>query len=176
LLESEGLSRDPFLAISIDQAASILQFPVYRKIDIKIAPYLLRIPLKFIKSLIKLFPTADDLRMLQIDSDDPVDASENEEMPPETLDAENPRNMFCQEFLFNPFQATLHVRRKDRGWASEFNAVSFQFKGIHIYDFHGTKGQLTTYVKSHLTRSLWRSIPAMVLSKLRKPKSAPPLT
>jgi len=170
LLEPEATSREPFFAISIDRASAILQIPVYRKMEIKIAPYVLRIPLKFIKSLVKLFPSAEDLRMLQIDSDDPEDDTP-EDMPPETLDAENPRNMFFQEFFFCPFQATLHVRRKDRGFAAEFNALSVQFKGIHIYDLHGTRQQLTKFVKTQFKKALWKSIPAMVLSKLRKQKT-----
>jgi hypothetical protein len=164
LLECQS-SHDDFCVVSLDRAPEMMKRPVYRKIEFHIAPCVIRIPLKFIKSLIKLFPTAGDLKMLVIDPDEQID--EEPEVIGEAPETDT-NCIFCQEFLFSPFQAVLNLRRKEKGVFSEINDLTFQYKGIHIYDFHGTREQLTTYVKTHLKRGLLKALPVMLLRKKRR--------
>jgi hypothetical protein len=118
-----------------------------------------------------LFPTAGDLKMLNIDPDEQID--EELEVIGEAPETDTDC-IFCQEFLFSPFQAVLNLRRKEKGVFSELNDLAFQDKGIHIYDFHGTRGQLTTYIKTNLKRGLLKALPVMLLRKKRRAKPGEP--
>jgi hypothetical protein len=158
-------SPGAFLVALVDRVAAIIKQPVYRKIECALAPFQIRIPLKFIQSLTKLFPTARDLRMLNIDTDEQLD--EEGEVLGDTETEDEAKCIFCQEFVFRPFHAVLNLRRKEKGVFSEFNDLAFQYKGIHVYNFHGTQGQLTSYAKRNLKLSLLKALPAMLLRKKR---------
>jgi hypothetical protein len=126
------------VAISLDRPQTTMKCPVYRKIELTVAPDILNLPLKFIKSLIKLFPTADDLRILTLDTDDTGEDIQGDDVLAEKVDTEShEQNIFCQEFIFNQFDAQLSLRRKEKGLLAEFNNLALHYKGIHVYDVSG---------------------------------------
>jgi hypothetical protein len=161
----------PWLHVSMERAPRMMKSPVYKTIEFDVQPFVLRIPLKFVKSLIKIFPSADDLRIFNLEVDEGLDEMKLDELAVKA-DQKNPKeNFFCEEFVFKPFQAELNLRRKEKGVFSEFCNLPFNYKGIREYDLYGTRDNLKSFLKKHLKRTALKALPSMLFKRKRKLKT-----
>lgn len=168
MLESCGSEKEPFLNVQVVRAATMMKCPVYKAITISLSNFIIRIHLKSMKTLIKLFPTAEDLQLLDLDAEENMDEEpveiEDQKDDPETL-------MFCQEFVFKPFYAELSVKRKSRGVFKEFCGLPFKYKGITFCDLYGSKKRLTRFMKRHIKVTAIKAIPSMIVGSRKRLRS-----
>ncbi|EAY16573.1 hypothetical protein TVAG_434100 [Trichomonas vaginalis G3] len=168
-------SEQIFVDLRMKRAKRIMKRAVFERIKCKIAPFSASLSMPFIKNLIAIFPSADDLRALDIDQDD-IEESPNEAnqiseggIPsPAIDDSVTEGAFFCREFILHPISANLNFRRKETGSFKEFLDRSFTYQGLHMYDIFGTKRQLTGYIKKNLKWTLIKALPGFILSKGKK--------
>jgi len=166
-------TEQPILSFFAKKASNVMKCPVYEKIDIKLSPFILSISMPFIKHLISVFPSAEDLRALDLDTDDAFESPDNVSSYENINDSiqQNPTDIdkavFCQEFIFHPFRSELNFRRKDQGVFSEFIGKPFEYKGLHFYDIYGSRKQITTYMKKNLKWTAIKALPSFLLGKSR---------
>lgn len=165
-------SEQMLVDLRMKRAKRIMKRPVFERIKCKIAPFSAAISMPFIKNLIAIFPSADELRALDIDQDD-IDENQDSSMqdgipPPNIEAAESEGAFFCREFILHQFSANLNFRRKETGTFKEFLDRSFTYQGLHMYDIFGTKNQLMAYIKKNLKWTLIKALPGFILSKGKK--------
>ncbi|KAH0794891.1 hypothetical protein GPJ56_001168 [Histomonas meleagridis] len=168
ILEKSQKTTNPFLKVCIQQAPRIMKAPVFEKVEFVFSPFILRLSLVFIKDLIKVFPSNDDLKLLLYFEDNEDEAPPSEEISLKQPEVVVGDSYFFREFAFVPFSALISVKRKNHGMFSEFRDRPFDYKGIHLYDTFGTPDRLSNFVKKHL---IWAIIKAIPHALLRKKKS-----
>jgi hypothetical protein len=165
----ERWSKDPIMDMSFERAPTSMKYPVYSKIELTFAPTILSLPLKFISSLIKLFPTANDLRILTLDPDDPGEEVQGEDvMGYKDRDEDDEQKIFCQEFIFNAFEAEFNLRRKEKGLWSELTNLNLGYKGVQVRDIFGTPERLKAFAKRQFRSALRQTAARMLFRKKRR--------
>lgn len=161
-------TKTPLFKMYIDKTSTIMKCPVIKILEVQVSTFNLRIPIPFIKQLIKIFPSAESFKVFDLDSmaddDDTPSIIENK-----IDDSEASNAMFCQEFIFHQFCSSLSIRRKEQGGAfSDFLDRPFQYQGLHFFDVFGTQDQLLTFVKKNLKWTVLKTFTKLVFSKKTK--------
>lgn len=182
LFESTNSSETPFLNLCFVQTRRIMKCPVFEKIDIKLSPFVIRVAIPLIKKLIRIFPAFESLEMFTFD-DVPTEITDEEisQNLNETFEI-NENNgiqinddatvIFIKEFILDPFNAELNIRRKTKGAFKEFLQRPFNYRGLHFFDLFGSHTQITAFVRKNIKWAAIRAIPSLVFKKTKKERDS----
>ena len=176
----KSTTEHELIEIKIKRAKHIMKRPVIERIEGKVSSFILAISIPFIKTLIAIFPSAKDLKALDIDNDEdeqnaklatnapPDDLSESSISDADQINGDGEGVFFCRELIVHPCAAEFSLRRKDQGAFSEFIDRPFNYPGLHMYDIFGTKNQLISFLKKNLKWTVIKALPNFLLGKGKK--------
>ncbi|OHS99616.1 hypothetical protein TRFO_33877 [Tritrichomonas foetus] len=191
MFETSPTNENPIIKFEMNKTRKLMKCPVFEKIEFLIEPFTLRVPIPLIKKLLKIFPTAESLKMFTLEDEDldiennngennieNIEAFSEEEITrnlKETLEIgendfknRNENSIFIQEFIISPFIAELNIRRKSKGAFREFLERPFNYKGLHFYDVVGTQEKLTFLVKKNLKWTAIKALPSLMFRKRKR--------
>lgn len=170
--------KEPLLALSVNKIEKTGKIPVFAKMELRILPFIIRIPMRLKNELRVFFPSSSDKFRLQdiVDDSDETESTDEhtpmqEEDDPFGPSSAAPDAIFVREFVIHPFSAAVSIRRDKQGkMLRDFVNRPFGYKGMRLYDVHGTKGQLFSFVKDQFKMAAWSEGPKMLLFKIRNPQ------
>ena len=80
--------------------------------------------------------------------------------------------IFIKEFILDPFNAELNIRRKTKGAFKEFLQRPFNYRGLHFFDLFGSHTQITAFVRKNIKWAAIRAIPSLVFKKTKKDRDS----
>lgn len=183
IFDSSGKSQDGFISVLISKTKNMMKYPVFDQIILKLSPFVVRIPFKFVKDLMVFFPSADDLKILDFDADDDGVTIETEPIEPQIIEDDiqidqnaSENAIFIREFYFYPFKSSLSLRRKVGGKVfNEFLDRPFDYSGLHMFNVFGTKEQLSAFVKRNLKWAVIKALPSFIFKKRSNSTKEPPV-
>ena len=169
--------KEPLIALSIDKIEQTGKIPVFSKMELRVLPFIIRIPMRLKQELKTFFPSSSSKFQLQdiVDDSDETESTD-EEVPIQEEDdpfgqsSAAPDAIFVRKFEIHPFTAVVSIRRDKQGkMLRDFVNRPFGYKGMRLYDVHGTKAQIFTFVKDQFKMAAWSEGPKMFLFKIRNP-------
>lgn len=160
-----------FFQINMVKERKLMKCPVYKKIEVAVQPFVIRIPVPLIKKLIKIFPTVELLQLFAFDNEmDDFNEDFNEDIfnKEHEMPSNDSNAVFIQEFRIYPFNAELNLRRKDSGAFKEFSKRALNYKGLHLFDIFGSKEQIVLFVKKNVKWAAIKALPSLVFRNNRK--------
>lgn len=156
------------LCLQLNKTRPLMRCPVFDRIDITLAPFVIALDIKFIMQIAGFFKSTEDIHVLDF-SEEEIDKIQAEELI-QTVDTtkEDSNVFFCRMFRFNPIDAGLNIRFPRDGVLSEFLNRPFQFSGLSLEDIFGTKQQVVNLLKKNIKWAAIKALPKFFFKKSKE--------
>lgn len=168
-------SAEPAFKMLIKQRKKSMKCPVYNIISFGLQPFKLRISLKFIDDMIKLYPSASDLNIFDFDQAEFADR-EKEKEKNEMLNTKSKQIYIAQmsntddqilgfyrKVNIDPFSATMSYLGLPESFIHELHDWQLNFGKIELLDLFGTKEQLKEALLKEVKWTLIKTLTKMAL-------------
>ena len=156
----------PIFDFQLNQTRPLMRCPVFDRIEITMAPFIVGIDIEFFIKVSDFFKSTDEMHVLDFDEEDLDQIQANTEIVPDVNTAKEDSNLFfCRLFRFNPIDAGLNIRFPKDGMFGEFLNRPFQFNGLNMEDIFGTKQQIIALLKKNLKWTALKALPKFLFKK-----------
>lgn len=161
--------NQPIFNFVLNQTRPLMRCPVFDRIDVTMAPFLISIDIAFFLEIVEFFKSTDDMHVLDFDEEEIESTPQPVELQSVDASKQDDANLFfCRMFRFNPIDASLNIRFPRESVFAEFTNRPFVFAGLFLEDIFGTKQQIIALLKKNMKWTVIKALPKFFFKKTKE--------
>ncbi|EAY02690.1 hypothetical protein TVAG_406670 [Trichomonas vaginalis G3] len=157
----------PIFNFVLNQTRPLMRCPVFDRIDVTLAPFLISIDIAFFMEIVEFFKSTDEMHVLEFDEEE-IESTQPVELQKVDTQQNDSNLFFCRMFRFNPIDASLNIRFPRESVFAEFTNRPFVFNGLFLEDIFGTKQQIIALLKKNLKWTVIKALPKLIFKKSKE--------